>query len=319
MTVIDRSSGTRLFGASSITVAFSVLVLAILLVGPFVIYPLFLIRLLCFALFACAFNLLASTTGLLSFGHAAFYGSAAFTAGYAAKELGLPFELTILVGIATGIGMGAVLGFIAVRRQGLYFAMITLALAQLVYFLAFQVKFTHADDGLPGIPRGYLLGLVDLNNEFAMYYTAVGIFLIGYAFIYRVVNSPFGRILKAIRDNQPRAISLGYKVDNYKIAVFTLSAGLSGMAGATKAVAVQLATVTDLHWGTSGDVLVMALIGGTETLFGPVVGAVIVTGLHEYLAESGLPIPAVVGAAFVLSILLFRQGIVGELKRFIKT
>lgn len=318
MTPIDQSSGTRLFGASSITVALSVLVLAMLLVGPFVIYPLFLIRLLCFALFACAFNLLASTTGLLSFGHAAFYGSAAFTAGYAAKELGLPFEFTILVGIVTGVGMGVVLGFIAVRRQGLYFAMITLALAQLVYFLAFQVEFTHADDGLPGIPRGYLLGLVDLSNDIAMYYTAAAIFLIGYAFIYRVVNSPFGRILKAIRDNQPRAISLGYKVDNYKIAVFTLSAALSGMAGATKAVAVQLATVTDLHWGTSGDVLVMALLGGTETLFGPVVGAVIVTVLHEYLAESGLPVPAVIGATFVLSILLFRQGIVGELKRYFK-
>jgi branched-chain amino acid transport system permease protein len=292
--------------------------LVLLVAAPFVIYPLFLVKMLCFCLFACAFNLLAHTTGLLSFGHAAFFGSAAYTAGYAAKAWGVPFEAAILIGTATGLGMGVAMGFISVRRHGLYFAMITLALAQMVYFLAFQLPFTHADDGLSGIPRGRALGFIDLNSDVMMYYATAVIFLIGYAIIYRVIHSPFGRILRAIRDNQPRAISLGYNVDTYKIAAFSLSAALSGLAGATKAIALHLATVYDVHWGMSGNVLVMAMLGGTETLFGPVVGAILVTVLDDYLAESGLPVPAVVGTTFVLCILLFRQGIVGELKKLFK-
>jgi branched-chain amino acid transport system permease protein len=289
-----------------------------LLIVPFFVYPVFLVKMLCFCLFACAYNLLASTTGLLSFGHAAFFGAAAFTAGYAAKAWGVPFEIAVLIGTATSFVLGLGLGFIAVRRQGLYFAMITLALAQLVYFLAFQLPFTHADDGLSGIPRGYLLGLIDLNNNFAMYYTTLVICVIGFLITYRIVNSPFGRILRAVRDNQPRAISLGYSVEKYKIMVFALSAAMSGTAGALKAIALRLATVYDLHWAVSGDVLVMALLGGSETLLGPVVGAIVVTTLHDYLAESGLPVPVLIGATFVFCILLFRNGIVGELKRWLK-
>lgn len=288
------------------------------IVAPFLVYPVFLVKMLCFCLFACAFNLLASTTGLLSFGHAAFFGSAAFTAGYAAKAWGMPFEVAVLIGTATGFLLGLVLGFISVRRQGLYFAMITLALAQLIYFMAFQIPFTHADDGLSGIPRGFLFGFIDLNNNLAMYYTTLLICLAGFGATYRVVNSPFGRILRAIRDNQPRAVSLGYSVNKYKIVAFALSAAMSGTAGAIKAIALSLATVYDLHWAVSGDVLVMAMLGGSETLLGPVVGAIIVTALHDYLAESGLPVPVLIGTTFVFCILLFRNGIVGELKRRLK-
>jgi len=303
-------------GVSSITkpVLWSIGLLVFLIV-PFLVYPVFLVKMLCFCLFACAFNLLASTTGLLSFGHAAFFGSAAYTAGYAAKAWGVPFEVAVAIGTMTGFALGLIIGFISVRRQGLYFAMITLALAQLVYFLAFQLPFTHADDGLSGIPRGYLLGFLSLDDNLVMYYTTLIICIVGLAVTYRIVNSPFGSILRAIRDNQPRAISLGYSVDKYKIMVFALSAAMSGTAGALKAIALGLATVYDLHWAVSGDVLVMALLGGTQTLLGPIVGAILVTVLHDYLAESGLPVPVLIGTTFVLCILLFRDGIVGELKR----
>ncbi len=303
--------------SSTWAVAAAATCLAIFLGAPLLVYPLFLTKMLCFCLFACAFNLLARTTGLLSFGHAAFFGSAAYTAGYAAKNWGVPFEVAIVIGTATGLALGAVMGFISVRRQGLYFAMITLALAQLVYFVAFQLPFTRADDGLPGIPRGYLLGLIDLDNDFAMYYATLLVFLIGYAVIYRVVQSPFGHILRAIRDNQPRAISLGYDVNKYKIMVFALSAALSGSAGALKAITLHLATMSDLHWGMSSDVLVMAVLGGTETLFGPVIGAVLITVMNDYLAETALPVPAVIGTIFVFCVLLFRHGIAGELKRLL--
>ena len=303
---------------SPLTMLFSLAGLAALLVAPFVVYPVFLIKVLCFCLFACAFNLLSHTTGLLSFGHAAFFGAAGYVAGHAAKVWGVPFEIAVLIGTATGGGLGVAFGFIAIRRQGIYFAMITLALAQMIYFLALQLPFTHAEDGLTGIPRGRLFGFIDLNNDLAMYYTVAGIFLFGYLLIHRIVHSPFGRILSAIRDNQARAISLGYRVDTYKIAAFTLSATLSGLAGATKAVSFHLVTLTDVHWGTSGDVLLMALLGGSETLIGPVVGAVLVMALNDYLAASGLPVPVVIGTIFVLCILLFRQGIAGEVKRWLK-
>ena len=288
------------------------------IVAPFYVYPVFLTKTLCFCLFACAFNLVARTTGLLSFGHAAFFGLAAYTAGYAAKAWGVPFELAVLIGTGTGFFLGLVMGAISVRRQGLYFAMITLALAQLVYFIAFQLPFTHADDGLTSIPRGRLLGIIDLNSNIVMYYTTLLVFLVGLAIIYRVIKSPFGHILRAIRDNQPRAVSLGYRVDTYKILVFAISAALSGTAGAIKAITLRLATMYDLHWAVSGDVLVMAMLGGTETLLGPVVGAVIITSMHDYLAESGLPVPVLIGSTFVFCILLFRNGIVGELKRLLK-
>jgi branched-chain amino acid transport system permease protein len=298
--------------------ALGVIGIVLLIVAPYFVYPVFLTKMICFCLFACAYNLLAHTTGLLSFGHAAFFGAAAYAAGYAAKEWGLSFEGAVLVGTATAAGLGLVLGFISVRRQGLYFAMITLALAQMVYFVAFQLPFTHGDDGLSAIPRGRLFGLVDLSNDFAMYYTAAGTFLLGYAVIHRVIHSPFGRILRAIRENPARAVSLGYHIDSYKVVVFTLSAALSGLAGATKAISLHLVTLQDVHWNTSGNVLVMALLGGTETLFGPVVGAIIVTALDDYLAESGLPVPVVIGCTFIVCILLLRQGIVGEFKRLIR-
>jgi len=301
-----------------VSVIFAFAGIAALIAAPFVVYPVFLIKVLCFCLFACAFNLLSHTTGLLSFGHAAFFGAAGYVAGHAAKVWGVPFEVAVLIGTATGAALGVAFGFIAIRRQGIYFAMITLALAQMVYFLALQLPFTHAEDGLTGIPRGYLFGIIDLNNDLAMYYTTAAIFLFGYLLIYRIVRSPFGRILSAIRDNQPRAISLGYRVDSYKIAAFTLSATLSGLAGATKAVSFHLVTLTDVHWSTSGNVLLMALLGGSETLIGPVIGAILVMALDDYLAASGLPVPVVIGTIFVLCILLFRQGIAGEVKRWFK-
>lgn len=304
--------------STPLSVALGLAGIGALLAAPFVVYPVFLIKMLCFCLFACAFNLLSRATGLLSFGHAAFFGSAAYVAGHAAKVWGVPFEAAILIGTAAAGLLGIVFGYIAIRRQGIYFAMITLALAQMVYFLALQLPFTHAEDGLTGIPRGRLFGVVDLNNDFAMYYTVAAIFLFGYVAIDRIVHSPFGHILTAIRDNQPRAISLGYRVDSYKIVAFTLSATLSGLAGATKAVSFHLVTLTDVHWTTSGDVLLMALLGGSETLIGPVVGAVLVMALNDYLAASGLPVPVVIGTIFVLCILLFRQGIAGEVKRRFK-
>ncbi|HSR77996.1 MAG TPA: branched-chain amino acid ABC transporter permease [Xanthobacteraceae bacterium] len=290
--------------------------LAVLVVAPFLAYPLFLAKILCFCLFACAFNLLGSV-GLLSFGHAAFFGASAYVAGHALKVWGLPFELAALIGTAAATVLGVVFGFVAIRRQGLYFAMITLALAQMIYFLALQVPFTHAEDGLTGVPRGYILGLFNLNNLYVLYYTAAVIFLVGYFLIYRITRSTFGQILKAIREKEPRAISLGYRVNDYKLLVFVLSAALAGLAGATKTMVVQLASLTDVHWSTSGDVILMTLLGGSGTLFGPVVGAVLVEMLQFYLADSGLPIQAVIGAIFIVCILLFRRGIVGEISQML--
>ncbi len=289
--------------------------LLVLLIVPFFIYPLFAAKVLCYCLFACAFNLLLGTSGLLSFGHAAFFGSAAYICGHALKEWGLPFELAAILGTLTAASLGLVVGVVSIRRQGLYFAMVTLALAQMIYFMAFQMPFTHAEDGLTAVPRGKILGLFDLNNLYVLYYTAAAVFVIGYALIVRITNSTFGQVLKAIRENQPRMISLGYSVNNYKLVVFILSAALSGLAGATKTMVVQLASTVDVHWATSGDVTLMALLGGVGTLFGPVVGGVIVESLQFYLADSGLPIQAVIGAIFVVCILLFRHGIIGEYQR----
>lgn len=289
--------------------------LAVLIVAPFAIYPLFLAKVLCYCLFACAFNLLLGSCGLLSFGHAAFFGAAAYVAGHALKEWGLPFEFAAILGTAAGAALGLIFGYVSIRRQGLYFAMITLALAQMVYFLAFQLPFTHAEDGLTAVPRGKILGMFDLNNQLVLYYTAAAVFLAGYLLIVRITHSTFGQVLKAIRENQPRMISLGYRVNNYKLVAFILSAALAGLAGATKTMVVQLASTVDVHWATSGDVILMALLGGAGTLFGPVVGGVIVEMLQFYLADSGLPIQMVIGAIFVGCILLFRRGIVGEIQR----
>jgi branched-chain amino acid transport system permease protein len=291
---------------------------AILIAAPFFVYPVFLIKLLCMALFACAFNLMIGGGGLLSFGHAAFFGSAAYIAAHTAKVWGFPFEAAMLAGTATATALGFLFGVIAIRRQGIYFAMITLALAQAIFFLALRLPFTHSEDGIQAVPRGWLFGVVDLRNNFAMYYTTAAVFLLGYLLVWRVWASPFGQVLRAIKDNQPRAISLGYAADRYKLMNFVLSAGLSGVAGALKAIALGLATLSDVDWSTSGEVVLMVLLGGLGTLLGPVVGAGIVVAMDDYLAGIGIPVPVVIGVIFVAIILVFRRGVVGEALSWIK-
>ncbi|HEY5209465.1 MAG TPA: branched-chain amino acid ABC transporter permease [Stellaceae bacterium] len=285
----------------------------VLLIGaPFVVYPVFLMELLCMALFACAFNLLIGGGGLLSFGHAAFFGGGAYIAAETAKEFGFPFELAILAGTATAIFLGLIVGLVAIRRSGLIFAMVTLALAQAVYFLALRLPFTHSEDGIQAVPRGWLFGIVDLRDNMAMYYVTAAIFFLGYLLVRRVWKSPFGQVLRAIKDNQPRMISLGFPVDRYKLINFILSAALAGTAGSLKAVALGLATLTDVDFSTSAAVVLMVLLGGLGTLMGPVVGAIITVSMDEYLAGIGIPVPVVIGVIFVFIILIFRRGIVGE-------
>jgi branched-chain amino acid transport system permease protein len=267
---------------------------------------------LCFALFACAFNLLIGYVGLLSFGHAAFFGGAAYVTAHAAKVWGWPPELAILAGTAAAAVLGLVIGFLAIRRQGIYFAMITLALSQMVFFVALQAPFTGGEDGIQSVPQGRLFGLFDLSDALTFYYVVLAIFGLGFFIIWRIVNSPFGQILKAIRENEPRAISLGYRVDAYKLTAFVMSAALAGLAGGTKALVFQLASLTDIQWQMSGEVILMTLLGGIGTLVGPVVGAGLVATLENYLAESALPVTVVTGAIFVVVVLLFRRGIVGE-------
>jgi branched-chain amino acid transport system permease protein len=285
------------------------------LVAPFVIYPVFLMKMLCFALFACAFNLLIGYVGLLSFGHALFFGAAGYLAGHAAKVWGLPFELAVLTGTATGALLGLMVGWLATRSKGIYFAMITLALAQMFFFYCLRAKFTGGEDGIQAIPRGKLLGLVSLESNLTMYFVVLAIFLFGFFFIFRVIHSPFGQVMKAVRENEPRAVSLGYKSDHYKLIAFVLSAALSGLAGGTKSIVFQLASLTDVHWGTSGEVILMVLLGGLGTVFGPIVGAVAIICVESYLAGLGGWVTVVQGALFVVCVLAFRRGIVGELSR----
>jgi len=287
-------------------------------VAPFVVYPIFLMKALCFALFACAFNLLIGYGGLLSFGHAAYLGSAGYVTAHAAKVWGWPPELAILAGVAAAAGLGLIIGALAIRRQGIYFAMITLALAQMLYFFCLQAPFTGGEDGIQSVPRGVLFGLVDLRNTLAMYFTVLAIFLAGFLLIYRTIHSPFGQVLKAIRENEPRALSLGYGADQYKLIAFVLSAALSGLAGGTKAIVFQLASLTDVHWTMSGEVVLMTLLGGLGTVFGPVAGAVIVIGLETYLAHLGAWVTVVQGTIFVLCVLAFRRGVVGEVARLLR-
>mgnify|MGYP000978787733 CR=1 FL=1 len=284
-------------------------------VAPFVLYPVFLMKVLCFALFACAFNLLIGFAGLLSFGHAAFFGGAAYVSAHAAKVWGWPPELAILAGTAAAAVLGLLFGWVAIRRQGIYFAMITLALSQMVFFLALQLKFTGGEDGIQAVPRGHLFGFIDLHQPLAMYYFVLAVFVFGFALIWRTVHSPFGQVLKAIRENEPRAISLGYRTDQYKLVAFVLSAALAGLAGGTKALVFQLASLTDVTWQMSGEVVLMTLLGGMGTLFGPVVGAGIVVTLESYLAATRFPVTVVTGAIFVACVLLFRRGIVGEIQQ----
>ncbi|HMF24186.1 MAG TPA: branched-chain amino acid ABC transporter permease [Pseudolabrys sp.] len=298
--------------AQSETIGFLIMVTA-LVIAPFVTYPLFLMQAMCFALFACAFNLLIGYVGLLSFGHALYFGWASYLSAHAAKVWGLSPELAILTGTATAAVCGLVAGSLAIRRQGIYFAMITLALAQMMYFFALQAKFTGGEDGIQAVPRGHLFGLIDLRNDMAMYAVVLIIFLASFGFIHRIIHSPFGEVLKAIRENESRAISLGYKTDRYKLVAFVLSATLAGVAGATKAIVLQLASLTDVNWPMSGEVVLMTLVGGLGTIFGPVVGAFVILVMQFKLAPIGEWVLVIQGAIFVACVLLFRRGIIGEL------
>ena len=297
---------------------FVLVLLVLALAAPFGIYPVFLMKGLCFALFAAAFNLLLGYVGLLSFGHAMFFGWSAYVTAHAAKEWGLTPELAILTGVALAAVMGAVVGWLAIRRQGIYFAMITLALAQLMFFLAVQAPFTHGEDGIQGVPRGHLFGLIDLSDTLTMYYFVLAVFVLALLFLYRVVHSPFGQVLKAIRDNEPRAISLGYQVERYKLIAFVLSASLAGLAGSVKSLVFQLASLADVHWHASGEVVLMTLLGGVGTVFGPTVGAFLVVTIQNYFSEAGSWVTIIQGAIFVICVLAFRSGIVGVLAPFLK-
>lgn len=307
----------------------AIVAILIALAAPFMMYPVLLMKLLCFALFACAFNLLIGYTGLLSFGHAAFLGGAGYIAGYVIRDLGLPFEIGIVAGVAFAALIGLVMGSLAIRRQGIYFTMITLALAQMLYFIFLQAPFTGGEDGLQGIPRGSLFGVIDLSNDLTLYYVVLAICIAGYALIVRTVHSPFGQVLKAIKENEPRAISLGYDVDKYKLLVFVLSAALSGLAGATKATVLGFETLTDVHWTMSGLVVLMTLVGGLGTLAGPIVGAIVIIALENRIGEFGTwmavttnidwfrslgeQVTIVTGFIFIVVVLAFRKGIVGEI------
>ncbi|WP_408831843.1 branched-chain amino acid ABC transporter permease [Acidocella sp.] len=294
------------------------LLIAFVAVAPFMLYPIFVMQMLCFALFACALNLLTGFTGLLSFGHAAFFGVSAYITGYLLTSFGMPPLLGILAGVLCSTLLGAVVGALAIRRQGIYFAMITLALAQIVYFFAVQLPFTGGENGLQGIPRGHLLGVIDLNHSLSMYYFVAVVFLAGFWAIFRIIHSPFGQVLQAIRENEPRALSLGYNVDRFKLLAFILSAGIAGLAGSMKSIVFQFASLTDVQWMMSGEVILMTLIGGLGTIFGPVVGAFIVVALQQELAGIGSWVQVVIGAIFIVCVLLFRRGIVGELARLLK-
>ena len=298
-------------------IAFAIMVV-FLVTAPMYIYTGFLMKALCFALFACAFNLLIGYAGLLSFGHAMFLGAAGYLSAHSAKVWGFPPELAILAGTATAAALGFVAGLLAIRRQGIYFAMITLALAQMIYFFSLQAKFTGGEDGIQGVPRGTMFGVLDLNQTMTIYFVVLAIFLGGFLLIYRIVHSPYGQVLKAIRENEPRAVSLGYRTDQYKLIAFVLSAALSGLAGSTKAIVFQLASLTDVHWTMSGEVVLMTLVGGLGTVFGPVIGAFVIIAMETYLAQFGQWVTIIQGAIFVLCVLAFRRGVVGELARIIR-
>ncbi|KGJ20010.1 branched-chain amino acid ABC transporter permease [Paracoccus sanguinis] len=287
--------------------------LALLIAAPFFVYPVFLMTLLCFGLFAAAFNLLLGYTGLLSFGHAAFFGGAAYFTAHAAKVWGWPPEFALALGVAGAAGLGLLMGAIAIRRQGIYFAMITLALAQMFFFACLQMPFTHGEDGIQSVPRGHLFGVIDLNQPLTMYFFVLVVFLLGLVIIWRFVLSPFGMILKAIRENEQRAISLGYSVAHYKLGAFVMSAALAGLAGGLKALVLQFATLTDVAWQMSGEVILMTLIGGIGTMLGPIVGAGIVIALQQRLATTDFPVTIITGVVFMVCVLLFRRGLIGEL------
>jgi branched-chain amino acid transport system permease protein len=295
-------------------------IMAVLLgIVPFSgIYPFFVMQALCFALVACAFNLLIGYGGLLSFGHAMFLGTAGYCAAHALKVWNLPSELGIVVGTAAACALAVITGFVSIRRQGIYFSMITLALSQLLYFIYLQAPFTHGEDGIQGIPQGHLFGIFDLSKPTVLYYVVLAGFLAAFLLIYRTINSPFGEVLKSIRENEQRAISLGYKTDQYKLLAFVLSGTLAGFAGALKVFVAQNASLTDVHWSQSGEIVLMTLVGGLGTVFGPVVGAFIIVAMQQYLAGFGQWVTVIQGVIFVACVLLFRRGIVGEVAHFFK-
>ena len=295
-----------------------VLMFAFFAIAPYFIYPVFLMKVMCFALFACAFNLLLGFGGLLSFGHAMFFGTAGYAAAHAAKVWGLTPEISVLFSTLCATLLAWVVGLLAIRRQGIYFAMITLALSQMVYFVYLQTTFTGGEDGIQGVPQGMLFGVVDLSNSTAMYMFVLGIFLAGFALVWRIVHSPFGQVLKAIRENEQRALSLGYDTDRFKLIAFVLSGLVAGMAGGTKALVFQLASLTDAHWTMSGEVVLMTLVGGLGTLFGPVVGAAVIVTMQNYLAQLGSWVTVVQGLIFVVCVMLFRKGLIGEIASLIR-
>ncbi|WP_291633732.1 branched-chain amino acid ABC transporter permease [Bosea sp. (in: a-proteobacteria)] len=290
-----------------------------LVIAPFVAYPVFVMKVLCFALFALAFNLLLGYGGLLSFGHAAYFGMASYVCAYAAKHWGFNPEFAILAGTCVAALLGLVFGSLAIRRQGIYFAMITLALAQMVFFFSLQTpRFTGGEDGIQAVPRGKLFGMINLADDRTLYWVVALIFMGGLLAFYRIIHSPFGQVCKAIRDNEPRAISLGYRANQYKLAVFVLSATLAGLAGSTKAIVFQLASLTDVHWSMSGEVVLMTLVGGLGTIFGPIVGALVIVSMQNFLATLGAWVTVIQGVIFVLCVLLFREGILGVIAKWIK-
>ena len=293
-------------------IAFLVMV-ALIIVSPYVLYPVFLMRVLCAALFACAFNLMLGFVGLLSFGHAAFFGMGSYVTAWTMKFWHLDAFFAMALGGLTGAALGLVLGYLAIRRSGIYFAMITLALAQMVYFFCLEAPFTGGEDGIQQVPRGHLFGFIDLSNDMTMYWVVAAVFLGGFLMIHRIIHSPFGQVLKGIRENEPRATSLGYRTDDYKLIAFTLSCGLSGLAGGTKALVFGIATLTDVHYSTSGEVVLTTLLGGLGTVFGPAMGAVLVTTMENYLAQFGQWVTVTQGLIFVICVLAFRRGVIGEI------
>ncbi|MEY2658950.1 MAG: hypothetical protein RLZZ123_122 [Pseudomonadota bacterium] len=314
MTPIASSTSS---GDRTLWVAFAIMV-GFFALAPLVVYPVFLMKVMCFGLFACAFNLLIGFGGLLSFGHAMFMGTAAYACAHAAKVWGWNPEFAILFGTLCAMALSVVAGALAIRRQGIYFAMITLALSQMIFFFYLQANFTGGEDGIQAIPRKPLFGFIDINDTSAMYAMVMAIFLIGFGLVWRIVHSPFGQVLKAIRENEARALSLGYDTDRYKHMAFILSGTLAGLAGATKTLVFQLASLTDVHWTMSGEVVLMTLVGGLGTLFGPVVGAAVIVTMQNYLAELGSWVTIVQGLIFVVCVLAFRRGIIGEIGHWLK-
>ena len=298
--------------------AFLIMTGLLLLVPLSGIYPFFVMQALCFALFACAFNLLIGYSGLLSFGHAMFLGTAGYVTAHAAKVWALSPEISIVLGVVAAVALGVVTGLIAIRRQGIYFSMITLALSQLLYFVYLQTPFTHGEDGIQGVPQGMMFGIFDLSKPITLYYVVLVVFLLGFLLIHRIINSPFGEVLKSIRENEPRAISLGYKTDQYKLMAFILSGALAGLAGAVKVFVAQNASLTDVHWAMSGEVVLIALVGGLGTVFGPVIGAFVIIAMQQYLASFGQWVLVIQGVIFVACVLTFRRGVIGEIAHYFR-